>query len=90
MKPEPLIIFPKTTESISEAINPTITLGVEDVVNAMNVVGFQDEGRRRVIKVIREQFEELLQGNTDVIPYDLFELTGQIMEVVQQLASIFI
>jgi hypothetical protein len=83
MKPEPLIIFPKTTESISEAINPTITLGVEDVVNAMNVVGFQDEGRKRVIKVIREQFEELLQGNTDVI-----RISSKSQGIRQQSASV--
>jgi hypothetical protein len=89
MKPEPLIISPKTTVSTSEALNPTITFGTEDVVNAMEVVGFQDQGRDKVIEIIKDKFQELLQGNTDVIPSELYELTGQIMEVVQQLASTF-
>ncbi|MBA6302352.1 hypothetical protein [Colwellia sp. MB02u-14] len=89
MKPEPLNISPKATGSTSEALNPTITFGTEDVINAMEVVGFQDQGRDKVIEIIKDKFQELLQGNTDVIPSELYELTGQIMEVVQQLASTF-
>jgi hypothetical protein len=86
MKPEPLIISPKSIGSTSEVGNPTIT--IENIVNAMDVIGFQDQGREKVAEVIQDKFQDLVQGNIDVIPPELFELTDTIMTIVDCLSKI--
>ena len=86
MKPEPIIISPEATGSVSEVPNPTIT--IENIVNAMDVIGFQDQRREKVAEVIQEKFQDLIQGNLDVIPPEFFELSDIIMTVVDYLSKI--
>jgi hypothetical protein len=86
VKPEPIIISPEATVSVSEVPNPTIT--IENIVNAMDVIGFQDQGREKVAEVIQEKFQDLIQGNLDVIPPEFFELSDIIMTVVDYLSKI--
>jgi len=86
---KPVVINDSCSSSSSQSLDDTVTIGVADIVDAMEVIGFQDQGKKKVIELIKDNFNELANGNTDIIPAELFDLTEQIIEVVDYLAEIF-
>jgi hypothetical protein len=79
----------KTANFNYEGVKASVTLTRETIVNAMDVVGFQDQGRDKVIETIQDKFQELLLGNVDSIPVELIEYSDNIMSVVEYLAKNF-
>jgi hypothetical protein len=69
--------------SMESEMNVAIT--IEEIVNAMDVIGFKDEGRDKVAEVVQDKFQELILGNTDCIPPELFEYVDTISEIVRYL-----
>jgi hypothetical protein len=64
-----------------------IKVSIEDIINAMDVVGFQDQGREKVAEVIQDKFQDLILGNIDSIPPELFDSIDRIMEIVGYLSQ---
>ena len=65
-----------------------VTISMEEIVNAMDVIGFQDQGREKVAEVIQDKFQELILGHTDCIPPELFKYVGTISEIVGYLQQV--
>jgi hypothetical protein len=77
-----------TCVSVLPSLNSELKISVEDIINAMEVVGFQDQGREKVAEVIQDKFQELTLGNVDCIPPELFEYTDVIMGVIGYLSQV--
>jgi hypothetical protein len=65
-----------------------VNLTVNQIIEAMEIVGFQDQGKEKAIELIQEKFVELLKGNLDIIPSELIEQTESIISVVEYLRKI--
>ena len=65
-----------------------VTISMEEIVSAMDIIGFQDQGREKVAEVIQDKFQELVLGHTDCIPPELFEYIGTISEIVGYLQQV--
>ena len=64
------------------------TASVSDIIDAMEVIGFQDQGKEKVAELIQEKFQDLILGNTEVIPSEFIEYTDTIMSVIDYLSKI--
>jgi len=82
-------IIAKTTNMSYQAQPATITLTSEDIINAMEVVGFQDQGREKVIELIQDKFQELVLSKAEAIPTEFIENAESIMDIVNHLSKIF-
>jgi hypothetical protein len=69
-------------------LNVQATASVTDVINAMEVIGFRDEGKEEVAKLISEKFHDLVTGNIDVIPQDFIEYQEVILTIVDYLKNV--
>jgi len=68
-----VLIMAGNTASISEQgpsfkEQATVAITVAEVIDAMEVIGFQDQGKEEVAGLIKDKFHELVLGNIDVIP----------------------
>ncbi|KXJ50929.1 MAG: hypothetical protein AXW17_09770 [Colwellia sp. Phe_37] len=73
-----------------EIPSPTfqVSASVSEILDVMDVIGFQDQGREKVAEVIHDKFQDLVTGHTGCIPPELFEYADTIMEVVTYLSKI--
>lgn len=62
-----------------------VKISVAQVIDAMDVIGFQDQGKEKVAELIQDKFNELFLGNIDVIPNEWSEQVDIIMSVVEYL-----
>ncbi len=65
-----------------------VTFSVEQIIDAMKVVGFQDQGREKVIELIQDKYQDLILGNLEVIPTEWVEQADLIMSIVDHLRKI--
>jgi len=84
-----ITVVGKTANFNYEGVKATVTLTRENIVNAMDVVGFQDQGREKVIETIQDKFQDLLVGKIDSIPVELIDYSESILSVVEYLAKNF-
>ena len=77
--------------TIGFAIPPlqvSATASVSEIIDAMEVIGFQDQSKEKVAEVIQEKFQDLILGKTEVIPSEFIEYTDTIMAVIEYLSKI--
>jgi hypothetical protein len=65
-----------------------VNFSVEQIIDAMKVVGFQDQGKEKVIELIQDKYQDLILGNLEVIPTEWIEHADLIMSIVEQLSKI--
>ncbi len=61
---------------------------ISEVIDAMEVIGFQDQGKEKVAEFIQDKFQDLLLGKTDLIPSEFIEYADTIITVVEHLSKI--
>jgi hypothetical protein len=83
-------IIGKTANMSYQAQSATITLTSENITNAMDVVGFQDQGREKIIELIQDKFQDLVLGRAEAVPTEFIESAESIMDIVNHLSKIFI
>jgi len=71
--------------SFQEQVAVTVTIA--EVIDAMEVVGFKDQGKEEVADLIKEKFHELVFGNFDVIPEEMSDQIEIIKLVVEYLVN---
>mmetsp|Transcript_3153 Transcript_3153/g.3028 ORF Transcript_3153/g.3028 Transcript_3153/m.3028 type:complete len:87 (+) Transcript_3153:371-631(+) len=65
-----------------------VNFSVEQIIDAMKVVGFQDQGKEKVIELIQDKYQDLILGNLEVIPTEWVEQADIIMSIVEHLSKI--
>ena len=66
----------------------SVAVSISEIIDAMEVIGFQDQGKEQVAEFIQKKFQDLMLGNTEVIPSEFIEYTETIMSVIEYLAKI--
>lgn len=64
------------------------TASISEIIDAMDVIGFQDQGKEKVAEFIQEKFQDLMLGKVEVIPSEFIEYTDTIMTVIDYLSKI--
>lgn len=83
----------KNVGNISFEIPPVTFQGqgsvtIKEVIDAMEVIGFQDQGKEKVAEFIQDKFQDLTLGTIDMIPSEFIEQADSIMSVVEYLVKI--